>query len=266
MNCYYGHEERRNHVLVEYHLLSLILTLSMTLLLFRSEKLRRVYAPLSNIVNFSLVLRMCSALLFFMYYPYKDDNSGNCAEKLVGRIGIVLIMFGEMHQIYFIANVLGVSRYRFKLGLGLSIALETTLLIATTVMVVTVLSTMVFFQSIMVFRSIWTLFIISLQLHFISYARDHNRRGSDPEEHSIALIDANHEVVNIFEMLSWLQIIPTLISFLYRLIELSDYHQYHANTDAVMMTLEVVGAVFFYIKVIILQEKGSAVSVEIVED
>lgn len=265
IHCSYGNEERRNHVLPEYHLLCLILSLSMSILLFRSEKLKRVYSPLSNIVNFALVLRVCSTILFFMYFPY-DENNGNCTEMLVGRGVIVLIMFGELHQVYFIANVLGVNRFRFQLGFGFSITLETTLRIATAVMIVTVLSTMALFQSIMVFRNLWTLFIISLQLYFISYARDRRFRSLDTEAQVEALIDANNEVVNIFEALSWLQIIPTVICLVYRVVEFFGYHRYYTITEAVMMTLEAVGTVFFYIKVIILQEKGNAVSVEIVED
>lgn len=133
-------------------------------------------------------------------------------------------------------------------------------------MIVTVLSTMALFQSIMVFRNLWTLFIISLQLYFISYARDRRLRSLDAEAQIVALIDANNEVVNIFEALSWLQIIPTVICLVYRLVEFFGYHRYYTITEAVMMTLEAVGTVFFYIKVIILQEKGNAVSVEIVEE
>lgn len=265
--CSYGQEDRRNHVMLEYQLFSLIISVSMSFLLLGSEKLRRIYAPLSNIVNIALILQLLSTALFFIYFPY-DEEHGNCSEIFLRRIFIVSIMFGELHQVYFIANVLGINRYRFQLGGGYSISLETMLRIATVVVIVTVLSSLIIRRLFMLFRNVWGLFIISLQLYFIDYARKHQSRREDEEassRHSEALIDVNHEAVNIFESLSWLQIIPTSIAFVYRLIEFYEY-RYYGSIDAVMLILDCVCNAFFYIKVIVLQEKGNAVTIQIVED
>ena len=57
-----------------------------------------------------------------MYNPYAE-NKGNCAENLTGRTFFALIMFRELHQIYLLANMLGLGSHRFKCTLSLMIPL-----------------------------------------------------------------------------------------------------------------------------------------------
>jgi hypothetical protein len=269
--CSYGNEDRRNRVMFEFHSFSLLLTFSLTFILFGSGKLKRVYAPLSNVVNASLILQIFSNLLYFLYYPYEQED-GNCTEIFFRRVYIVLIMFGELHQVYFIANVLGLSHYRFQIGKFCSLSLESALRWATIIAAVSVLYSMIARRIFMLERNTWGLFIVSLQIHFIRHARRRNNNINsnqdldlDEEERNAAVIDADHDAVNIFESLTWLQIIPCGFAFIYRVIEMYEFH-YDGPLDTVMLALDCVCNYLFYIKIIVLQEKGNSVTIHVVNE
>ena len=264
--CSYGNEDRRNRVMYEVHTFSLIITCSLCFLLFGSTKLKRVYAPLSNVVNAALIIQILSNLLYYVYYPY-DETSGNCTEIVLRRVYIILIMFGELHQVYFIANVLGLSHYRFKLNSEISVSLETALQGATVVATVSVLYSVLARRIFMLERNTWGLFIVCLQLYFIRSAKKLSENSSNTEDfpaHS-SLIDANHEAVSIFEALSWLQVIPCVFAVIYRVIEIYEFH-YYGSLDTVLLILDCLVNYIFYIKIIVLQEKGNNVRIEVVDE
>jgi hypothetical protein len=172
--CLYGSKDQRDRVLFEFHAFSIIVTVSLCFLLMGSEKLRRIYKPLFMVVNIALFLQFLSDVLFFSSYPY-SDLKGNCSEIIIGKLNILLIMFGELHQLYFVASVLGLSGFRFSSGSCFSLSLESFLQLSTVLAGISVFISAFVKGIFMIDHLLWTLFIVILQLYFISYARWTNR-------------------------------------------------------------------------------------------
>ena len=255
--CLYGSQDRRDRVLFEFHAFSIIVGVSICFLLLGSEKLQRIYKPLASVVNIALILQIASDILFFMYYPY-SETVGNCSEVFVGKLQILAVMFGELHQVYFVANVLGLSRFRFQITRSSSISLEGFLQLATICIGYSLLASRVIKRLFMIDHLVWILFVVTLQLYFINYARLHAPRDQ-------ALIDANNDAVNIFQRISWLQIIPTCVALTDRILELNGLN-YYGSLDGVMLILESLSIYLFYIKILVLEEKGNSVNVEVFEE
>jgi hypothetical protein len=261
--CLYGQEDRRNRVLFEYHFFSFVCAISFCLLLLRSSKLSKIYRPLSIIVNIAIILGMLSDLLYFSYFPYAESQ-GNCSEIFVRRLYFLLIMFGELHQVYFIASVLGFLRYRFNLYGVISFSLESLLQASVLCLIVSLVSSFFVTQLFMIGDHLWALFVIFLQIYFILSARTRGGRRTDEQEDGIetGIIDPNNDGITIFETLTYLQIIPTTIAMTDRILEMCGLN-YYGSLDGVMMILEGLTVYLFYIKILILQEKGNAVRVTI---
>jgi hypothetical protein len=117
--CLYGSEARRNQQLKRDQAVGFLLCLTMSILLY-NKQLRRLYLPLSKIVNAALFLRFLSASLYFYYHSY-GENEGNCAEIIVSRIYSGVIMLGELHQVYFVATLLGVGNESLAISFMFSI-------------------------------------------------------------------------------------------------------------------------------------------------
>eukprot|EP00981_Chlorochromonas_danica_P001095 scaffold247_cov172-Ochromonas_danica.AAC.10 len=180
-------------------------------------------------------------------------------------------MFGELHQVYFIANVLDTSRMSLHLpgsGCSLSLSLEAMLRWAALVTGGTILCTVGVRHMFMILRNLWTLFIVSLQLRVIYKAK---RRQDDSEEDGeggggggrSALLDAASDAIANFEALSWLQIIPSCVALTDRLLELRGIYLL-TYLDGVMLILENLVIYLFYLKILILQEKANTLHVEII--
>ena len=249
--CLYGSQDRRDRVLFEFHAFSVIVGISMCFLLLGSDKLRRIYKPLSTVVNVALILQIVSDVLFFVYYPY-SETTGNCSEVFVGKMQILAVMFGELHQVYFVANVLGLSRFKFHLSQSWTISLETFLQYATILTALSLLISVFVKGIFMIDHLVWILFVVALQLYFINFAR-HGPRDE-------ALIDANTDVVNIFQRISWLQIIPTCIALADRVLEMNGLNIY-GSLDGVLFILETFSIYLFYVKILVLEEKAAAMKI-----
>jgi hypothetical protein len=262
--CLYGQEDRRNRVLFEYHFFSFVCAISFCFLLLKSSKLSKIYRPLYVIVNISLVLGILSDVLYFSYFPY-SENQGNCSEIFVRRVYFLLIMFGELHQVYFIASVLGFLRYRFHIFGLVSISLETLLQASVLCLTISLISFFFVTHLFMIFDHLWALFVLLLQLYFIVSARKIGGRRSEEEEDEggVGIIDPNNDGITIFETLSYLQIIPTIIAMTDRILEMCGLN-YYGSLDGVMMILEGLTVYLFYIKILVLQEKGSNVRVSVI--
>lgn len=262
--CPYGSEDRRDRVLFEYHSFSLVVTCSLACLLLDSTKLRRVYQPLYSIVNMALLFKIASSVTFFLFYPY-SEQAGNCTEQVIARVASLLVMFGELHQVYFIANVLDSSRMFLSLpgcGCSYSFSLENMLRWAALVTGGTILCTVGVRHMFMILRNLWTLFIVSLQLHVIYKAK--HRQDDDAEDGGrSALLDAASDAIANFEALSWLQIIPSCVALTDRLLELRGIHVL-TYLDGVMLILENLVIYLFYLKILVLQEKANTLHVEII--
>jgi hypothetical protein len=257
--CLYGTADRRNRALFGYQLFQLILSTSMFILLFDSQKLRRLYLPLYYIVNCILPLQGAASILYFCYFPYAD-NEGNCSELFIGRAFIGLTMFGELHQTYFVANFLGVGNTRFHFG-WLSLSFEKVLQIASLLVCGSFITSLFIRKIFMISRNSWTLFISLLQIYLIRRAR-HVRTEQLPLD---AIVDVENDAVSILESLSWLQVFPTLATLTDRVFEYYGLGLI-VSVDEIMLILESVVNLLFMIKVLIIQEKANKMTVEVHSD
>ena len=167
-SCTYGDSIRANRTVYDYHVFSFVTTLSLTTLLIFNSDLHKFYLPLARIVNTSLLLKLSSDILFFMYHPYLE-HEGNCLEICAGRVYTILIMFGEMHQIYFIANILGLGNYKFTINRYISLTLESFLKIISILIIISIIITILtkLRKLFFVLRSLWLIISTTLQLYFI---------------------------------------------------------------------------------------------------
>lgn len=255
-SCLYGDADRRDRILFEFHAFSIITVSSLVLILFNSSKLRRIYLPLYYVVNSALALQLISDLLYFFHYPY-SDSKGNCPEVFIQGLYVIFIAFGELHQVYFIANVLGLNNFRFSFG-SLSFSLETFLRMATISAAVSIFVSVFVQRFFMMAHDIWALIIVFLQIYFIRYARKLKVDAPDAE----SLIDANNDAVTMVETISWLQVIPLCVALADRVLEFDGIFLL-PSLDGVMLIVEFLGTYLFYIKMMILQEKANMLSVEV---
>ncbi len=109
----------------------------------------------------------------------------------------------------------------------------------------------------MVTHDIWALLIISSQLVIINSARSNKNENERVDE---AIIDSNNEAVRIFEILTWLQLLPLLVALVDRVLEYDGIFIL-VPLDGVMLILEFLSIYLFYIKVLLLREKGSNMNV-----
>ena len=197
--CSYGTDDQANRSLLEYYCYHLILTISMCLILIFNQNLHKFYKPLARIVDISLILKILSSSLYFAYYPY-HEGQGNCTEIFVGRLAKCFIMLGEMHQVYLLIHVLGLSKYKF-LSLPSSISLETYLNIMSSIVITTILLTYNYFQSVVrPIRHMWSMCVALLQVYIIHLAR---MTQSINKEHDV--ISHNDTSILMIEKLSILQ-------------------------------------------------------------
>lgn len=107
-------------------------------------------------------------------------------------------------------------------------------------------------------RDTWGLFIALLQIYVIR----HSRQAKQQQIYLEALVDPDNDAVVIFEMLSWLQVIPYSLALIDRVLEFQGFFV-HPYFDGVMLIVEHLGIYLFYIKVVVLQEKANAVSIDV---
>ncbi len=256
--CLYGDNDRTNREIMEYHAFSIILTLSLAPMLLFNNNLLRFYAPLAKIVNVTICLQILSSFLYFSYYPYAK-NEGNCTEMIVGRIFTSIIMFGELHQIYLLANMLGLGNHRFSWGNHLSITLDTTLKIGSLFGAVSLMFCIIYRKSFRLNRNIWTIFAASLQIYFVRLSA--NRKEQNDQHNMLVGMQSS---VKVFDKLSKLQnLLPAVVCFLEQFLELTGVASIK-HFDIVTLMLNEVLNVLFYLKVVLIKENAD-VNVELVD-
>jgi len=250
--CSYGTDDQANRSLLEYYCYHLILTISMCLILIFNQNLHKFYKSLARIVDISLILKILSSSLYFAYYPY-HEGQGNCTEIFVGRLAKCFIMLGEMHQVYLLIHVLGLSKYKF-LSLPSSISLETYLNIMSSIVITTILLTYNYFQSVVrPIRHMWSMCVALLQVYIIHIAR---MTPSSNREHDV--ISHNDTSILMIEKLSILQLLPTLFLFVRRVLFLCGVVVLPpSNLEEIVLILEDVYVTFFYLKVLLVCVKAN---------
>ena len=133
--CSYGGEDESNQSYLNHNIFALLIMLALMKPLLFNSSLRKFYAPLALVVDITIILRILCVVLFLAYFPY-EDNDGNCTETIISKLFYGLIMFGELHQIYVLANLLGLGSYRFVYGKLLNFTLDRILQIVTLLILV----------------------------------------------------------------------------------------------------------------------------------
>ena len=248
--CLYGSEDRRNNQLKRDQAVGLLLCLTI-FFLFQNENLRRLYTPLARIVDISLVLKLCDCFVYFAYYPYAE-NEGNCADIVISRVYNAVIMVGELHQIYFLANFLGLGRLRFW-----KLSLSQLLNIFSIAVLVTVLGSM-YFRKLLLIRGLWTFSIAAIQIYVIRMSRQQSLINDS------SIINGNNSSVKLFEKLSICQLLPSMFSFMKRIFGVFGISLF-GNLVSVPNVMDEVCVLLFYLKVLVIVENAE-LSIEIVED
>ena len=253
--CSYGSQIQ---VAFDYHLFTVLLTIPMMYLLLYNRNLRNFYAPLAKLVNLSLILNIVCSGLFFMYMPYYS-GLGNCAEIILSRVNTIVVMFGEMHQIYVVAYSLGVGSLTITLSSKWSVNLDTMLkymLISSITLLVLVALTLG--RDILLgVEDVFTVIVSLSQLYVIRMARKcHLDHRTD------AVVSINDSSVVIFEKLTYIQVILSFICVCYRGFSLCFTR--FVNMDTVFGLVDVICVFLFFVKVLIVQENASSVEVEMV--
>jgi hypothetical protein len=251
--CVYGNAD--SETLLEYHLLCLIVTLCISTLLWSDFTLAKFYLPLSQMVNFSIVLQLISAIFYLFYYPYHSDES-NCPEFFSSRLATVAIMLGELHQINLIANVLGIGLHKFNFHGRTSISLHAVLKIASWVVFLSMSVVFLYFgEATLIIENSWTLCVSLLQLYLIALARK-LLRGRQFE----GVVSPNSSAVQIFESLSTMQVMLAIVSLIG--LGASDFLTPFLTSSSILTliyTLDEVVTLLFYIKIIVVKENSNVV-------
>jgi len=265
--CYYGSSTNAQGILFEYHIVSFAISFSMIAILFSSASLGRFYSPLARWVNISITLQLICAIIYFIYYPYADNES-NCGEFFLRRICIMATMIGELHQIYLVANVTGVGELMFTCLRGYSASLEGLLNICTVVMIVSIPLVFLYLRRwAQLMDAGWTLFSSQLQIYVIHKSRAMQRLDLEEGVEDGFLVSPNSSAIKTFEKMSMMQICLSIFSIALLLFpHTADTHHVPVQVrDACFATMDILCTTLFYVKAIMVQENTSSVTIDFAE-
>lgn len=255
--CYYGDNNRVNVVVYQYQVLTFVTTLGIMPVLFCNTQLRRFYKPLAQIVDLTLLLHVIGPIVFLSQHPF-PENHHSCAEILIGQFRTAFVMFGELHQVYFLSKILGVRNPHFDVC-GKRIPLQTALVTITFfTLVIFCGSVFLYRQMFLIFRSLWTVLIALLQIKYIRLRR------YSPADDGGSLISPNDTSVVLFEKLCVLQIPPAMFCFFRRLLATYFHVKFnYAKLEPVTYALDCFCTILFYLKALLIKE-NAAVQIEYV--
>ena len=168
-------------------------------------------------------------------------------------------MLGEMHQLYLIANILGMGNHVFAFKDMFKATLPEGLQIAAIFMFTSIFIAYLYFRDVlMIVENLWTLLVSAGQLYFIDIAK------SIPQ-HKLqnAIVSPNDSSVLIFKHLSTLQLFPSAFCLLRRI--LTDFYGIvlFDGIDAIMLIMDSFCNFLFYLKALMITEY-TRVSIEMV--
>ena len=247
--CLYGSEERRNHSMKRDQAVALLMSLTLVFLLFNG-KLRKLYAPLAVLVNVSIIVRLVQCITYFAYYPY-EENEGNCTEIFLSRIYSGVIMLGELHQVYFLANFLGLGKFSFTFA-----TLPQLLNVMTVIIMMTIVGSL-YLRKLLIIRNLWTFVLACMQIYFIKKSRVQTVLDNK-------LISGSASCVKLFEKFSICQLLPSAFCLVKRLLSVFGISLF-GNLISVPNTMDEMCVLLFYLKVLIIQENAD-VSIEVIDE
>jgi hypothetical protein len=248
VSCNYGIEENS---VFELHLFTLMHLVPVSYILLFNNSLRRFYTPLARIVNASLLLSFVSCAVFFYNWNFAvSETDGTCTEIFLSRLTTIAIMFGELHQIYVLANTLGLGNMKFQVTPQNSMGLESLL---TTVFFAVMCTIMVAFflfrDTLMLVEHGWTFYVGVAQLYIIYIAR------TSRSEITSAAITPNDISIVIFEKLSNIQIVLAGLCFVYRLGTEIFGFRLVGRVDLALALLDETCTFLFYVKTLLIKER-----------
>lgn len=255
--CKYGNYERANKIHFYYHSFSLIMALSVASMLLFNSSLKRFYAPLAKISNAAICFQVLSDLLYFYHYPY-GENEGNCGEALADRLYVGTIMFGELHQIYLLANMLNMGTVKLSI-FGFTPTFDRVLNWLFLSIVASFIFSTVVFHMFTVVRNLWCVIVCVIQLYIISLW---NKDKATREDRTDAL-QYIATTVRVYEKLSILQFLPAMLCFAERSLYIYGIDLI-PHFGAVTLILDVMCNFLFYLKVLLIKE-SSDVKVEVID-
>lgn len=278
VHCSY---DQPNQTLFEYHVFSTLTLIPVAGLLLYNTYLRRLYVPLARLVNTALILRMVSAVLFFLYYPYQNGTS-NCPEIVLSKVTTMVEMFAELHQVYFLGIILGIGNFNVCLFRNGSLSLVQVLKAAFISMVATIAVSLFFFSgALSCVEDLCTIFVAVTQIYVIRLAE------SARDDHvTNSLVSANDSSISVFKNLSTIQLFLSICSLSFRFTTtyllfpdpdlnsiisikwqeaVPTMQESMLSAAPVMLAIDFFCTYLFYVKVILVRERSKHVSIEITQ-
>lgn len=245
VQCLLGDLDVSNRVMFEYYCLSVAITSSVALMLLFNHNLHKFYSPLANMVDLSILSQFLAATFYFLRHPYLEGE-GNCGEQFFNRTNTVAIMFAELHQIFFIANVLGLGNYNHVLGRWKVITLKSFLFVALVFVVgSTTLACVIGNESVALVDSFWNTFVSTFQLRIIWIAR-----SASKDQVVNAVLDASDSAVLLFERLSKLQALLGVANIFLAITCMS--FESSASWATVLSCIDIICTLIYYLKVLLI--------------
>ena len=281
-DCLYGVYDDANRVMTEFQTFNAVI-IGTLFIIFSHQllTLNRFYRPLARLVNISLILQLLAAFFYAVSYPYAEGK-GNCIEIVISEMAVLVITFAEFHQIYVIANILGVGSYKFPLFGSLNNMLSYLTILT---FVSSVLSFCLYGEEPtsvdhrQLLEEFWSITASGLQIYCIYLAREkfnHRDEENCTNDLEFSLMAPTDPIVGLFEKMSLCQVLISCFTLCTNYTTMNYMHRNHTSYAAVVpiitvvsrygsviYILDAVGNLLFYIKILIINER-SKVSVELV--
>jgi hypothetical protein len=176
-------------------------------------------------------------------------------------------MFGELHQIYLLANMLGLGHHRFHVTRTCSISLDSALKIGTFFLIFSLMFSTFYLRSFTLTRSLWNMIGASLQIYFVRMSNNikknkENEQNDQNNNNFIASANMTSSV-GVFDKLSKLQLIPAAFCVIEQIFLLRS-NPLLVYFDTVTLMLNQVITLLFYLKVVLIKENAD-INVELID-
>lgn len=200
---------------------------------------------------------MLQDISYFTFYPYDPSSPsipGNCYEILFSRLSSTGIMFGELHQLYLLANLLGVGERKLTFC-RCEIKLTTLLRFVALPMVTLTLGSIIYRKT-RLLSNLWFPFTSLLQIYMI-------RLSVISDDINGRILTGTEPAVTLYSKLAWLQILPSITSFTYRLMsqmtpKKTALRLFLTSIELIFAHLDVICDFLSFLKILVIAENADA--------
>ena len=260
MSCKYDNYEIANYVMLQYHTFCIIMTIATAVLFLRDNHLFRMYIPLGRSVHISLFLQLAAAISYYMKFPY-EDNLSNCPELVYSKLVTMSIAYGEIHQTYLLATVLGLQSYQLHLYSNMVISISTLCNILTVFTLAFIAISLTLHPEILhIYDNFFTIFIAFLQFYFIRLSKSMQEENHNQK----SMLKPFSTEISIFENLTILQYLPSLFAGGRSVLQLLGGQIglfYLPRFDVLELVMNEVNTLLFYLKASVIKETSNKVVV-----